>query len=306
MIWLNQFYSGTGNCPICNEFIQYKTFVIVSPWIRERIRTNKKTSRLGICKSCYGATFNFRYDDKQMKQIYECYRDADYNNLRFKWEKWYGNEYQQGHLSEEYIGGRKKELSDFLAIHLQDDVCKVVDIGGGNGELIPDAIPGNLGTIQKYVLDISNADTVAQVTKIDSLNEIDEFDLAIYSHTIEHVADPASELEKILQHTNHIYIETPYGVPKISFLNKSLVLNTFFVLLSLSPTIWRNMFSLSVGFKSKVRILKQSEHINFFEVETIEKLANIVNCDSKVRLKLVNNPLGEKHQVIQALFSKRQ
>jgi len=240
-----------------------------------------------------------------MSQIYKFYRDDDYNKLRFKWEKWYGDDYQQAHLSKEYIDGRKKEISDFLAIYLKNNVCKVVDIGGGNGELIPDAIPGNLGVIQKHVLDLSSVDNITNVTKIDSLSEINEFDLAIYSHVIEHVADPIAELENILQYTNYVYVETPFGVPKVSFINKSIVINALFALLSLNPNLWRNMFALSVGFKSKTRIFRQSEHINFFETKTISTIGNLLNCDTYVKINLVNNPLGEKHHVIQAFFSKR-
>lgn len=305
MIMFYQFTFRKSRCPMCNEPLKYEAFAVVSPWIRKRIKTIKKISRIGICKTCGGGSFSFRYNDKQMSQIYKFYRDDNYNKLRFKWEKWYGDDYQQGHLSKEYLDGRKKEISEFLARYLKNNVCKVVDIGGGNGELIPDTIPGNLGVIQKYVLDLSNVDTIANVTKIDSLSEINRFDLAIYSHVIEHVADPISELKNILQHTNYIYIETPYGVPKISFMNKSIVINILFALLSLNPNLWRNMFAVSAGFKSKTRILRQSEHINFFEADTISKLGNLINCDSNVKINLVNNPLGEKHHVIQALYSKR-
>jgi hypothetical protein len=306
MILFNKFYSRSSNCPICREFIKYKSFAIVSPWIRERIKNNKKTSLFGICQSCFGATFNFRYDQKQMKLIYEFYRDDNYNELRFKWEKWYGKEYQEGHSAEEYINIRKKQISEFLTIYLPSKVFTVVDIGGGNGELIPDDLPSNFGEIKKYVLDISDVIPIANVTKINSLSEIDTCDLVIYSHTIEHVTDPIFELEEMLKHTRNIYIETPYGIPKTSFLNKSFLLTAFFVLLSLNPKLWRNMFSLSVGLKSKVRILRQSEHINFFQVETLKKLADLVNCDSYVRMSFTSNPLGEKHQIIQALFSRKQ
>jgi hypothetical protein len=290
---------------MCNEPLKYEAFAVVSPWIRERIKTRKKISRIGVCKTCGGGSFSFRYSDKQMSQIYNFYRDDNYNKLRFKWEKWYGDDYQQGHVSKEYLEGRKKEISDFLAIHLKNNVCKVIDIGGGNGELIPDTIPGNPWVIQKHVLDLSSVDTIANVTKIDSLSEVNGFDLAIYSHVIEHVAKPISELENILKHTNCIYVETPFGVPKISFMNKSIVINILFALLSLNSSLWRNMFALSVGFKSKKRIFRQSEHINFFETDTIYKLGNLLNCDTQVKINLVNNPLGEKHHVIQALFCKK-
>ena len=305
MIWLTKLLFNKGDCPICKGSIHYKAFVIISPWVRERIKIKKKISQIGICESCNGAAFSLRYDDKQMSKIYEIYRDDSYNKLRFKWEKWYGKEYQHGHLTKQYIEGRKKELSEFLTKYLPDKINRIVDIGGGNGELIPESINGNSNAMKKYVFDISNIESLPQVTKINSLHEVDKVDLVIYSHIIEHVANPSSELENILKHTKHIYIETPYGIPKISYLNKSLLLNGLFVLLSLHPTLWRNMFSLSVGLKSKKRILRQSEHINFFEVATIERLANLVNCDSIIKLSSVNNPLGQKHQVIQALFSKR-
>jgi hypothetical protein len=305
MIWLSKLLFNKGNCPICKGPIHYKAFVIIAPWVRELIKTKKKISQIGICESCHGAAFNLRYNDKQMRKIYETYRDDSYNELRFKWEKWYGKEYQHGHLTKRYIEGRKKELAEFLTKYLPDKINRIVDIGGGNGELIPESINGDPSAIKKYVLDISNVDSLPCVTKINSLNEIDTVDLVIYSHIIEHVANPFSELENILKHTKHIYIETPYGIPKISYLNKSLFLNVLFVLLSLNPTLWRNMFSLSVGLKSKKRILRQSEHINFFEVATIERLANLLDCDSIIRLSSVNNPLRQKHQVIQALFSKR-
>jgi ubiquinone/menaquinone biosynthesis C-methylase UbiE len=186
-----------------------------------------------------------------------------------------------------------------------DNIVTIVDIGGGSGQLIPELTTRDMGGIEKYVLDISNIDTISGVKKISSLNEIGKIDLVIYSHIIEHVPDPLSELARILQHTDYIYIETPYGIPKISFVNKSIFISIFFALLSMHPLFWRNMFSLSVGLKSKKNILTQSEHINFFETSTIKKLAELSNCNSVIKLNSINNPLGEKHQVIQALFSKR-
>ena len=302
---LAQLFFGEGRCPICGANIQYSAFVMVSPWVRKLIRNKKRFSQLAVCESCYGASFSLRYDDKQMKDLYENYRNHDYNSLRNKWEKWYGIEYQKGHLTNYYIEGRKREVAEFLTEHLNGNIHSVVDIGGGNGELIPDALPYFSSSIKKFVLDISNTDSIYQVTKISSLQEIGKFDLAIYSHVIEHVADPRSELVKTLRHTNQIYLEVPYGVPKISFINKSIVLNVFFAILSTNHVLWRNLFSLSVGLKSRLRILTQSEHINFFEVATMEKLANLVNCDSKIELSWTDNPLGQKHQIIQALFTKR-
>ncbi len=302
---LAQVFYGKGSCPICGANIQYKAFVIVSPWVRKRIKDKKRFSQLAFCESCDGANFSFRYDDIQMKAIYENYRNDDYNNLRFKWEKWYNTQYQNAHLSNYYIEGRKREMGDFLTKHYKGICHNVVDIGGGNGELIPDALPFYSSGIKKYVLDISNTENISQVTKISSLLEICKVDLAILSHVIEHVADPRSELVKTLRHANQIYLEVPYGVPKISVINRSIVLNLFFAILSMNHLLWRNMFSLSVGLKSRIRILTQSEHINFFQIATIERLANLVNCDFKIELNWVDNPLGQKHQVIQALFSRR-
>jgi hypothetical protein len=81
------------------------------------------------------------------------------NKLGFKWEKWYGNKYQQGHRAKEYTDSRKKETSEFLAMYLQANICKMIDIGGGSGESIPDIMPSSLEKLREtneYVLDISN------------------------------------------------------------------------------------------------------------------------------------------------------
>jgi|LakMenEpi03Aug12_release.lakeMendotaPanAssembly.Ray.scaffolds.fasta_scaffold418421_3 hypothetical protein len=64
-----------------------------------------------------------------MQQIYEFYRDDNCNKLRFKWDKWYGNKYQQGHRAKEYTGSRKNETSEFLAMYLPANIFKVIDIG---------------------------------------------------------------------------------------------------------------------------------------------------------------------------------
>jgi len=260
---------------------------------------------MGTCKVCLGAIFSFRYSDSQMKLLYHNYRDDNYMKVRFKWEKWYGDKYNDGHLSKAYIDGRKKELEKFLIPNLSEDIKSIIDVGGGRGELIPDLITGGLGGVQKYVMDISSFNPINNVTLIKNLNEVGNVDLIIYSHTIEHVVDPLLELKNMLQHANNIYIETPNGVPKASFMSKSILINMFFALISYFPRIWRNFFSISVGLKNKHNILRQSEHINFFQLETINKLAELCDCDSIIQLNLVNNPLGEKHEVIQAIFKRR-
>ena len=38
---MNKLFFGTGKCPICEAIIRYKAFVIVSPWVREKIKTKK-------------------------------------------------------------------------------------------------------------------------------------------------------------------------------------------------------------------------------------------------------------------------
>ena len=296
---------GQRNCPICMENIRYNSIVIVSPWIRERIKTKKIFSRMGTCESCKGAIFNFRYSENQMKLLYQNYRDRNYKDLRFKWEKWYGDKFNDGHLSENYIGERKKELDKFLIPNLPDNFKSVVDIGGGRGELIPELITSGTSSTQRYVIDISNVSAINNVTKIKSLNEVGKVDLIIYSHTIEHVVDPLFVLKNMLQYTDNIYIETPNGVPRASFVSKSILINIIFAAMSFSPRIWRNLFSTSVGLKHRHNVLRQSEHINFFQVETLNKLAELCDCDSIVQLNFMNNPLGEKHEVIQAIFRKR-
>jgi tetraacyldisaccharide 4'-kinase len=47
-------------------------------------------------------------------------------------------------------------------------------------------------------------------------SQVDKPDLIILSHVLEHVANPIATLKELFSYSNTIYIEVPYGVPKIS------------------------------------------------------------------------------------------
>ena len=59
----------------------------------------------------------------------------------------------------------------------------------------------------------------------------------------------------------------PNGIPKISKFRKSLAFNLYVAFLSFIPPIWRNISFSGLASPTK-NILRQSEHINFFTIET--------------------------------------
>jgi hypothetical protein len=197
-------------------------------------------------------------------------------------------------------------MENFLLPYLSSDLNSVVDGGGGSGELIPNlSKTNNHGSYKKYVVDIKNSPAVSGVIKKTSLQEIGATSLIIYAHIIEHVSNPLLELENLLQYSDQIYIETPNGIPKANFFNKSIAINLIFALFSFFPKIWRNLFSISVGRKQKYNILRQSEHINFFTIETIKKLADMLDCNCVCKIALMPDPIGEEIEVIQTLIYKK-
>ena len=293
-------------CPICKSKISFNGIVIISPWVRKIIKTKRIFSRLASCNFCNGATFSYRYSEIQTKRLYENYRGKEYQKLRYKYEKWYKVEYNDNHNSSFYVSERKKIIESFLRPYLFRDLNSVVDVGGGNGELIPNlGSTTNLSSYEKYVVDIKNSPAVPGVIKKMSLQEIGKTSLIIYAHIIEHVSNPLFELANLLQYSDQIYVETPNGVPKANFFNKSITINLIFAVFSFFPKIWRNLFSISVGRKQKYNILRQSEHINFFTVDTIKKLADMLNCNYVCRIILIPDPIGEEIEVIQAFIYKK-
>ena len=238
---------------------------VISPWIREIAKVSKRFTKLVICSECSGAAFTVTYDDIQMNNLYSGYRGSTYTKKRRKYETWYSAEYNAAHESEEFISKRADKIQEFIQEQSISEIYSILDVGGDRGQYIP-----NFQSLSKrYVLEKSNRPLANGVTRVQELDELDNVDLIIYAHILEHIKDPIIEIEKLSKKSRYVYVEIPFGVPEPSKIRKSKLFQLAVVSASLFPKVWAYLSMPVAGRLTSAHILRQSEHLNFFSTNTL-------------------------------------
>ena len=290
-------------CPICNFRIREPLTPlrgVISPWIRKLARLKKRLSKLHACPNCHGAFFEYRYDEFEMRRIYENYRGDVYTSTRNIWEPWYSWQFNSNHETSEYLQERRRGLQAFLIANGQAEIGSVIDVGGGSGSLIPEFQTNT----EKYVLDYSSQSSAPEVSKISSLENIGKVDLIIWSHVMEHVAQPFEELSKLLEHATYVYAEVPFGVPSPSPSRKSLLLQIVGLAISLNSNVYSRFSRPSAGRVSSKLFIRQSEHLSFFEESTFGIIARTHGVRVSSEIATSPSPDGSEARVIRAIFSQ--
>jgi hypothetical protein len=287
-------------CPICKSSVSDFAPVVISPWIR-KLGVLGFVSSYFQCRNCNTGFFSKRYNQLEMKKIYGNYRGLVYVKIRSDWEPWYSGSYNKEHNSEVYVKSRKASLSKFLMKRVSTSLVTVIDVGGGAGEFIPDL------AVNKIVLEVSDKDPIPGVIRFASLNECPQASLIIFSHVLEHVAEPQKELEQLFEKTNLLYVEVPFGVPEINSHRKNPVNFFMHLLSSFSKQAWRIQTEPATGrILSRQRMLTQSEHITFFTEKSIETLAAKLGAEVQVERNTIITPDNKEGTVLQCLFTKSQ
>jgi len=288
-------------CHICGGKLFASARGVVSPWIRSLGVRHYRVSKYMSCDSCSSGFFSFRYSDDEMQKIYGSYRGENYLAVRSKWEPWYNQSFNEEHDSEEYVLMRQESLYKFLRKYLSTVPETLVDVGGDRGQYIP-----NCGQIKSYVIEPSSKKLINGVIRLSNLDEINKSNLILYSHVLEHVANPKEEIVKLLQHCDQMYIEVPFGIPEISRARKSKIRFLIKLISSLSPVFWRKYSTPATGRSSKQGVLVQSEHINFFTEKSFQKLAGTLNLEAHIEVNSIKTPDRVEAKVIQCLLSPRK
>jgi len=297
MLMTTNHMSNQMQCLICGVPTNFEAKAVLSPWIRQFGVNRTRTSNYLHCKFCDLGFFDFRYTSLEMGYIYSNYRGTVYSQIRNQWEPWYSSNFNSAHDSVSWSEMRKKSLKTFLERHLTSNPHSIVDVGGDRGQYIPD-----IGSENLYVLEASNKTLLPGIERIKNFNELHGVGLIIYSHVLEHVSDPLNELKELLNQSNSVYVEVPFGVPVINNARKSRILFFIKFIASFYPRVWKRMTHPSTGRNSVKGILTQSEHLNFFSVKSLVAIGEILNSSVQIEVNEIQTPDNATAKVIQCLF----
>ena len=154
------------------------------------------------------------------------------------------------------------------------------------------------------ILSYSDQNSAPGVSKISSLELLHQVDLIIWSHVMEHVAEPYEELEKLLKHSKYIYVEVPYGVPKPSKSRRSVFLQYISLLISLNPTTYSRFTRPSAGRVSSRAFIKQSEHMSFYTEQTFEVIGELLGVLTQTTVATSPTPDGAEAKILRVFYSR--
>jgi SAM-dependent methyltransferase len=226
-----------------------------------------------------------------MKAIYTDYRVAAYLSLRRKYEPWFNEkEANVNVVNKVFINSRKdfmKKATSAVGINMAK-IISILDFGGDLGQFIPDEISGN-----RYLLDPSYTGKEKQnsdVIRVKTLLDVPEkLEFVMNCHTIEHLPDfqdAVVEIHSSLKEGGYFYLEVPLDYFKTSIFQKSklygkylkLLVNSrrLFTLVDFLTGVCRQFF----GVIPALGIVKQSEHINYFDLNSATTLLD--KCGFKI------------------------
>jgi len=276
---------GTNSeCRWCKSLRIHKVAVgAKARWIVESPSTDE-ISNLLKCNDCGLVYFSASFSDDELTRMYSGYRNSEYQRRRAKFEPWYTKNINNaiGH-SEDVLTLRRqhleKVLSDASSNHPErySSPTRVLDVGGDEGQFIPqiDSI------IQKAVLEVSGVRPVDGAQILTNWNDVDDFspDMIMMCHVLEHIENARENVEnasRVLKPGGLLYLEIPLDRPvKIGRVFSTPAYRKYTQLLCKVPPFFvvADLFSLVsrkiIGRSIPGAVIKQNEHINFFDGNTI-------------------------------------
>lgn len=278
-------------CPICSqEPSVYHS--IIAPWITQLANEPLTPSQFFVCNSCSFSYFS-RFSNQMATRLYSNYRSQQYFVTRNSWEPWFGKnendffkETDSVDIPKNILERKRDILEAFNLIGLSlSDIHGCLDFGGDSGQFIPSEIKG-----LKYIVDPQIAHEYFKngIRFVADLEVIDKRSLGLIMScmVLEHVNDVNNtirEMVKLLSDRGYLYLEVPmdsFRVSKIHqtgyyrrYLNFLSRRKFLFQLFDFSTGVWR-LFFKRIPFWG---ILKQSEHINYFNYRTLGALIDKFN-----------------------------
>ena len=262
-------------------------------WIVESSSENE-ISNLLKCNDCGLVYFSALFSNLELTRMYSGYRSSEYQRRRAKYEPWYTKKINNaiGHSEDVLILRRQhleKVLSDASSNHTEkfSSPTRVLDVGGDEGQFIPqiDSI------IEKAVLEVSGVRPVDGAQILTNWNEVEDFspDMIMMCHVLEHIENARENVEnaaRALQPGGLLYLEIPLDRPvKIGRIFSTLAYKKYTQLLCKAPPFFivADLISLVsrkiLGRPIPGAVIKQNEHINFFDGETIASVVKTLGFE---------------------------
>jgi len=265
-----------NECPCCTSTDLQKWPALVSPFIA-RYGCETEPGRCNLCE-CRGCSFRFfdsRLSEEEIQRLYSDYRKDGYFKARSSYEFWYTRKANDGIGNDEAeIDSRKQSLSKILGERSRS-IGSVLDYGGDRGQFIPDGV----GT-DRFVYELSNAVPVKGVTRLTSVDNR-QFDFVILAHVLEHCSEPKQilrELKRLGHEETLFYFEVPFERPSLRWTGKGRWQERYVgALLRAEPVLrlvdlYSTVARLKLNFVPPLGLQKCSEHLNFFNERSLQKL----------------------------------
>ena len=262
-------------------------------WIVESA-SSKGVSDLISCNDCGLVFFSAAFSDSELIRMYSGYRSSEYQKRRARYEPWYSKRINDaiGH-STDVLTVRLEHLENLLSNALStksktfSPPTRVLDVGGDEGQFIPriDSI------IEKAVLEVSGVRPVEGAQVFTLWSEVDNFspDMIMMCHILEHVENARENVEnasRALQQGGLLYIEIPLDRPsKIGRVFSTRMYLKYTRALCSVPWLFVNADLLSLVSRKYLgrpvlgSVIKQNEHINFFDGATIASVVETLGFE---------------------------
>lgn len=236
---------NSDKCIICGS-LELKSFnAEFCDFIKERMFHNKNCqTNLLYCPNCQTYYASNRPSKENYTQFYTGYRNDEYQKQRESFDSYYTKSFHKDlteSTDEIYI--RKKIIEDLIKEYIPTEtINNVLDYGGDTGQCIPDIF----SNVQRYVYDVSGAQTKEGIISITDINKLKNlhWDLIMCNHVLEHISYPMeliNNLVSLMPIGGYLYIEVPF----------------------------EDYMEAIIQTGGVVPI---HEHINFFRIETFEKI----------------------------------
>jgi SAM-dependent methyltransferase len=245
------------------------------------------------CEHCGFRFFSRDLSETELIDIYGEYRQSSYLVRRRRWEPWYTKKINDaiGH-DRSVVLHRKEQVESELMNYLDSSDLKsptvVVDFGGDAGQFIPD-----LSSLkERFVLEVSDAATEAGVERLSSWEDIEQVkpDFIMMCHVLEHTKHARELVERAygaLEPGGLLYIEIPLDGPPIPRkIHSRRSYGTYTRLLARSRLSFAPIDFVSLVSRRFTRrilpgaVLKQSEHIQYFELDSLETVLRAVGFEN--------------------------